>query len=113
MAPLIGFHSGIDSPLSVNPGIPPTTTLANTSAATRNSRFARLRGRASRMAGWVFARAAAESTTSAYSPAAGGGASAQIRRCNVVTSRYFLYIRGGHAAALDANLPAGPDCHGI
>src|SRR5437868_93178 len=113
MAPLIGFHSVIDSPLSVSRVIPPTTTIANTSAAARNSRFERLRGRAARAASWVLARAAAESTTSAYSPAAGGGARAQIRRCNVVTSRYFLYIRRGHVAALDANLPAGPDRDGI
>ena len=39
MAPLIGFHSVIESPLSVRRVIPPITTIAKTSAATKSRRF--------------------------------------------------------------------------
>ena len=49
MAPLIGFHSVIESPLSVSRVIPPITTIAKTSAATKNRRFDSGRGRGPRV----------------------------------------------------------------
>src|SRR5690349_20951426 len=72
MAPLIGFHSVIDRPLSVSRVIPPTTTIAKTSAATRNSS----RDRAS---GWARTAAAGagvemEAIGGAYATQAVGGA---------------------------------------
>ena len=39
MAPLIGFHSVIESPLSVSRVIPPMMTIIKTSAAVANKRF--------------------------------------------------------------------------
>ena len=58
MAPLTGFHSVIDSPLSVSRVIPPTTTIAKTMKATRNSSRASASGR-----GCTAAFAAGESET--------------------------------------------------
>ena len=37
IAPVIGFHSVIESPDSVSRVMPPTTTIANTKAATKRS----------------------------------------------------------------------------
>ncbi len=48
IAPLTGFHSVIDRPLSVSLVIPPTTTIRKTSAATANSQFETASGRACR-----------------------------------------------------------------
>src|SRR5688500_7571701 len=45
-APLTGFHSVIERPLSVSRVMPPTTTIANTKAATNSSRLDSARGRA-------------------------------------------------------------------
>src|SRR5690606_16549829 len=45
MAPVTGFHSVIDSPLSVSRVIPPTTIITTTSAATANSQRASASGR--------------------------------------------------------------------
>jgi hypothetical protein len=50
-APLTKSHRVIDSPLSVSRVMPPTTTIANTSAATANSQLAMAAGRGRRSAG--------------------------------------------------------------
>ena len=42
-APMIGFHSVIDSPEPVRRVTPPTTTIANTRAAQMNSQMATAR----------------------------------------------------------------------
>jgi len=46
MAPLIGFHSVMLSPLSVSRVMPPTTTIRKTMAATASNQLAMAKGRA-------------------------------------------------------------------
>src|SRR5690349_8585768 len=77
MAPLIGFHSVIERPLSVRRVIPPTTTIAKTSAATAKRRFERPRGRGAR---WALMR------RSAPLPAASRGARPHVG-ANVILYR--------------------------
>ena len=91
MAPLIGFHSVIDRPLSVRRVMPPTTTIANTSAATKNSRFDKARGRdVASACGCGERRESMRRRLFACDGPRGKGS--KFGRCNVVTSRRCIYI---------------------
>src|SRR5947209_19624234 len=107
MAPLIGFHSVIERPLSVSRVMPPTTTIANTRPATNKSRLESALGRSR-----ALSRAIAVVTTvligRRYSLARSPPARARGRSCYIVTPRRRRYMRVSDETDHRTDQPARP-----
>src|SRR6476646_2845835 len=112
MAPLIGFHSVIERPLSVRRVIPPTTTIAKTRPATSRSRLERERGRGVAWAWPAREGLAVLMRRSAYSLALSRRARGSIEQMISCNGKNHGLSPGGHGAYDHLYRPARPHCDG-